>query len=138
MKKISIILTAIAYLLCGCATTDVAMIPPGITAKSNPRPVAAVHAENYGYYLFSIIPLFAGNPDEPNANSMTFFSDTVTIENNQKMIAEEAKALNCDTITNVRNSTYWTGSFTLWIIWRQVLSSNATLVKTAKPVEKTK
>ena len=121
MKKIFCMLSA--ALLCGCATTQSAKV----YTTSPDRPAkTAVSAENYGYYLFSAIPLFTGNPDRPNDVSMKFFSDTVNIENNQKMIFKEAEKLGAGTLSNINNSTDWTGSFSLWIVWKQVLYSNAT------------
>lgn len=121
MKKFCIMLSA--ALLCGCATTQTA----NVYTTSADRPAkTAISAENYGYYLFSVIPLFAGNPDRPNDVSMKFFSDTVNIENNQKMIFKEAEKLGDGTLSNINNTTDWTGSFSLWIVWKQVLYSNAT------------
>ncbi len=127
MKKFTLILSA-AALLCGCATTEVATVENGAVIDGE-KPVAVVRAENYGYYLFSFVPLFAGNPDRQNENTLSLFSDTVTVENNQKMIAKEAEKIGADTITSVNNKVAWTGSFSLWIIWREVLTSNATLLK---------
>lgn len=126
MKKFSPAFFA-AALLCGCATTEVSTVFKDGIGEGSDKPVALVHAENYGYYLFSVVPLFAGNPDEQNANTMTFFSDTVTLENNRKMIQREAEKLGAKKIGDVRNSIDWTGSFSLWIVWRQVLSSSSYL-----------
>lgn len=128
MKKIASILAVAAALLCGCATTEVATVENGAVIGGE-KPVAVVRAENYGYYLFSFVPLFAGNPDRQNENTLSLFSDTVTVENNQKMIAKEAEKIGADAITGVNNKVSWTGSFSLWIIWREVLTSNATLLR---------
>ena len=128
MKRfLSAFFVCIAAVLCGCATTEVSTVFKDGLNEGGGKPVAVVHAENYGYYLFSVFPLFAGDPDEQNANTMTFFSDTVTLENNRKMIQREAEKLGAKKIGDVRNSIDWTGSFSLWIVWRQVLSSSSLL-----------
>lgn len=129
MKKFLILVSLPAVLLSGCATTRVSSSFPENAVVDGGRPLAVVHAENYGYYLFSVVPLFAGNPDRQNENSMTFFTDTVTVENNRKMIVRHAEELGAVSIADVRNHTDWTGGFSLWIVWKQVLSSNAVLLK---------
>ena len=58
---------------------------------------------------------------------------TATIENNQKMLNLEAEKLNAETLTDVRHHTYWTGGFSFWISWTQVLSSNALAIKNKQP-----
>ena len=39
--------------------------------------------------------------------------------------------LGAESMGNLRDSTYWTGGFSLWIVWKQVLSSNALALKPA-------
>lgn len=114
------------FFLCGCATTQVGKNIP----ENNPENVAGViFAENYGYYLFGFLPICCGNSDYPNDVSMTFFKDKVTIEKNAQMIKKEAENLGAKSIKDVRHHTMWTGGFSLWIVWRQVLKSNATALK---------
>ena len=114
------------FFLCGCATTQVSKNIP----ENNPENVAGViFAENYGYYLFGFLPICCGNSDYPNDVSMTFFKDKVTIEKNAQMIKKEAENLGAKSIKDVLHHTMWTGGFSLWIVWRQVLKSNATALK---------
>ena len=128
MKIRSLILMLVS-LLAGCATTEVSTEFNQDTTVENKHPLGVINAENYGYYLFGILPILAGSPDEPNEVSLTFFEDTVTVENNQNMLNLEAKKLDADVLTDIRHHTYWTGEFSFWIIWRQVLSSNAIALK---------
>lgn len=124
MKKLLPLLCL--FFLCGCATTQVSQTLP----KNNPENVAGViFAENYGYYLFGYLPICCGNPDAPNDVTMSFFKDKVTIEKNAEMIKLEADKLGAKSLKDVRHSNSWTGSFSLWIVWRQVLNSNATALK---------
>ncbi len=132
MKNSCVYFIFALLLLTGCATTEVSTTFEDISVN-NKKPAGTIVAENYGYYLFGYLPICAGNPDKPNETSMTIFEDTVSIQNNQKMLNLEAKKLNSNEITDVRHSTYWTGSFSLWIIWKQVLSSNALAIKNKQP-----
>ena len=93
--------------------------------------MAAVTAEIYGYYLFGFLPIITGNPDKQNETSASMFEDTVTVENNHAMLAREVEKLGAESMGNLRDSTYWTGGFSLWIVWKQVLSSNALALKPA-------
>lgn len=131
MKHFKLITSLLALgFLCGCATshTNTEFIPH--LKVDGKEPAAVIVAENYGYYLFGFIPLIAGNPDNANATSLTVFKDTVTIENNHRMILAAADELNTPyTLTNMRDSTDWTGAFSLWIIWKQVLNSNTVAIK---------
>lgn len=131
MKHLQLITFLFALgLLSGCATSYTSTeFTPDLKVDGK-EPVAVIAAENYGYYLFGFIPLIAGDPDNANATSLTVFEDTVTIDNNHRMILAAADELNAPyTLTNMRDSTDWTGGFSLWIIWKQVLSSNAMAVK---------
>ena len=129
MKTINTIILVCVIFLTGCVTTEVStQFNDNITAEGN-TPVATIFAENYGYYLFGYLPICAGNPDKPNVNTMSLFEDTVTIENNSKMINLEAQKLGATSLAEIRHSTNWTGGFSLWIIWKQVLTSNAFAVK---------
>lgn len=131
-KFFVIVLPFVAALLAGCATTETTKALSGTVSVNGCETTGTICAENYGYYLFSVVPLFAGNPEKPNQTSMCFFKDTVNLENNKKMIDKEAKKLGGGMLCNLQNSVDWTGSFSLWIIWKQVLHSNATVIKQNK------
>ncbi len=130
-KFFAFILLWVAALLSGCATTEITKALNGTVRVNGRETAGTICAENYGYYLFSVVPLFAGNPEKPNKTSMCFFKDTVTLENNKKMIDMETEKLGGGTLCNLKNSVDWTGSFSLWIFWKQVLTSNATVLKTS-------
>ena len=62
--------------LAGCATARFSNV--------GGRTIADV--TNTGWYLFNVIPLASGNPAEPNAVGCRLFSNTVTLENNLRML----------------------------------------------------
>lgn len=52
----------------------------------NERGHTVVDVTNTGWYLLNFIPIASGNPSHPNANGCKLFSQTVTLENNMKML----------------------------------------------------
>ncbi len=111
--------------LCACATTEVSDNFPSNVKVDSAKPVALISAENYGYYLFAYLPLFAGNPEKPNENTMTFFEDTASLANNHSMINFEAKKIGADKLSSIGDTEEWTGGFSLWIIWKKTIKSSA-------------
>ena len=130
MKIFKILLVIIACILMNaCATTQVSTEFPNGAKVNGKEAIAIVAAENYGYYLFGCLPLFAGDPEYQNENTLTFFEDTVNLDNNLKMISNEAKKFDANTITAVNSNNAWTGSFSLWIVWRQTLITTSVITK---------
>jgi hypothetical protein len=78
MKAISLLFLSAA--LCGCTVVNVSR--DGSTM---------VNIENSGWYLFNFIPLASGNPANPNHFSTRMFSNSVTLENNVKMLEKVIK-----------------------------------------------
>ena len=72
------LLTAISFalLLGGCATYQI----------SDEGGHKTIDVENTGWYLLSFIPIASGNPDRPNKPCCSLFSQTVTLENNMKIL----------------------------------------------------
>jgi len=113
----------------GCATVQTAKRFAGVPVDGASQPVATVAVENYGYYLFGTIPLIAGAPAYPNADTCRLFQDTVTLQNNLTMIAQTVKAENGKKLANLKTTEEWTGSFSLWILWRKTLATTALITE---------
>jgi len=113
----------------GCATVQTAKNFGGVTVDGASKPVATVAAENYGYYLFGAFPLIAGAPKHPNANTCSFFENTVTLQNNMAMISQTAQAEKGKRLANVKTTEDWTGSFSLWIVWRKTIFTSALITE---------
>jgi len=119
----------LAGMLAGCATVQTAKNFGGLMVDGGAKPIATVAAENYGYYLFGSIPIIAGNPTYPNADTCRLFQNTVTIQNNMAMVAQVVKMENGRKLTNVRTTEDWTGSFSLWILWRKTIATTALITE---------
>ena len=74
MRKLCLSLLLVTF-LSGCATV-----------RFCDEGMSMVDIENTGWYLFNFIPLASGNPNSPNDVSCHIFSDTVTLENNLKLL----------------------------------------------------
>ena len=75
MKKLAVSVALLA-LFAGCANIQ--------SSSEGGHTVAVV--ENSGWFLLNIIPLASGNPEKPNRLRCKPFSDTVTLENNIKLL----------------------------------------------------
>ena len=87
MKTIRILPTLIAalalsaaLLATGCASVTVCDKGPNM-----------VTVENDGCFLFYCIPLFSGDPDYPNQQVCNWFSNTVDLETNVRLLDEAAR-----------------------------------------------
>lgn len=87
MKTIRILPTLVAalalsaaLLATGCASVTVCDKGPNM-----------VTVENDGCFLFYCIPLFSGDPDYPNQQVCNWFSNTVDLETNVRLLDEAAR-----------------------------------------------
>lgn len=77
MTKRLILFSALCLSLCGCFTVDKAVAP-----NSNTH----IHIENYGWYLFGVIPLVCGNATPENIFPFALFRDDVTMDKLQRHV----------------------------------------------------
>jgi len=131
MKKASLTVVALAliWMTSGCATVQIAKNFGDVTTDGASKPVATVAAENYGYYLFGVIPLITGAPAYPNAYMCCLLQDTVTLQGNMAMVSQYAKAEHGKKLASVKTIEDWTGSFSFWIIWRKIIFTSALITE---------
>ena len=86
-----------------------------------------VDITNTGWYLLNFIPLASGNPERPNANECRLFSQTVTLENNMKMLDYALRKRGAKTYKNV--ISYTTDANVMVILFkRHVCHTSAELI----------
>ena len=110
-------------ILCGCAAIETATCFPKEDAGLQ-RPLASIVAENTGYYLFGMLPLLSGDPEHPN-KARSVFGESATLENNVLMMDRVAKPLGGTTYAQAESEITWTGSFSLWIVWKKTVHTRA-------------
>lgn len=123
------------FVLSGCVTMQKSESFPEINELGLVHPKASIVVENYGYYLFGIWPIICGDVDYPNDVSADFFSDTVTVENNIKVIMNEVKKYGDNvSLDEIKSEVKTSGSFSAWIFWRKIVTTSACVYE----IDKTK
>lgn len=140
IKYIFLLICVISFT--GCATVKTSDIFPKTNSDSDDITIHSKRTyfvENYGYYLFGFIPLFCGNPDKPNKNSMCLFKDTVTVDNNIKMIHNDIKEFEQELgipldMGQIKTQVSESGSFSAFIIWRKIITTSTIAIAGAPSV----
>lgn len=126
MKNIVLILL---FATAGCATVRTATDFKGVKQEHGENVIATISIENYGWFLFNLVPLVCGEPRLPNNNECRLFENTVTLENNIYMLEKEMKRLGATRCINV--STHHDNSQTgfLLFFFRRLYHTSAVLIK---------
>lgn len=101
----------------GCAVIDI----------SDKGSCTMVSIQNSGWELFSCIPLACGDPDRPNRKTCRWFTDTITLENNVKMLERAMKATDATGYKNLSSSIVDETVFFI-LLNRRVYHTSAELV----------
>ena len=112
---------------CGCASVEVSHDFNGVKVDGREKPVAVVAVSNSGWYLFGVVPVIAGDPDYPR--SIRFFSDTVTLDNNVKMLADTARKEGAPNIANLTSRVRDDLAIGLFIFGRKMVFTSAVITK---------
>ena len=114
MKRLAVILAC--TLLGGCATVTVSR--DGATM---------VNIENSGWYLLGCLPIITGNPEKPGR--IKLFRDTVTLENNIKMLADKARQENAGNVANLTSRVREDLAIGFFIFGRKQVFTSAVITK---------
>ena len=117
-----------ALLLAGCTTVRYSTTFHDVKVEDGETPLEIVEIENSGWELFKFIPLASGNPEKPNRLSCSWFSNTVTLQNNLNLLEQEMKTRVATRFTNLtsRNSEE---SFLFILLTRNAYHTSAVLLK---------
>ena len=124
MKPFAALVPAL-LLLAGCATVETVAPQQKLRTDGDKPLKSVISVENYGYYLFGFIPLIGGDPAYPNENRTACFRETVTLQRNMDMLADEARRIKAKDIVNLKSEVDWTGSFSFWVFWRKTVYTSA-------------
>lgn len=126
MKSTASILLVLVFAV-GCTSIQTSHNFEGVQVDGNTRPISVVAIENYGWYLFGLFPLVTGDPDHPNENSCRLFHNTVTLENNVKMLAEKARTEKATNLANIRSITRSDLAIGFFILGRRIAFTSAVI-----------
>lgn len=127
MRKIMKFILA-AALASGCTTVQYTAVYNGVKVDNGRTPMATVEIENSGWLLLGFIPLASGNPDKPDKCSCKLFRNTVTIENNFRVLERTVKESGADSVANL--TSHWTDESAFVILLkRRAYHTSAVLLR---------
>lgn len=89
MSRLSVLSAALALLLVsGCMTVRTTRAYNGVAVEEGRKPTVTVEIENSGWYLLTFIPIASGKVEAPNQADCRWFTDTVTVANNLKVLQD--------------------------------------------------
>lgn len=122
------LLVAIAIMLCcGCASVHIATDFSGVKVEDGLQPIETVEITNTGWLLFTCIPIASGNVDHPNSVSTRFFSRTVTLDNNLKLLSGEMARVKATKMANL-TSRYDDENILFILLKRRAYHTSAVLL----------
>ena len=120
--------SALALAPCGCSSVKRISDFRGVKVEDGLEPIEVVDIYNTNWLLLSLLPIASGDPDNPDGWTTCFFRDTATVENQIRMLEDEAKRVGAKRAVNV--STVTTDEVALLILFlREKLHTSAVLVK---------
>lgn len=135
MSRANPILAAALMLAAGCASVRVAKDYRDVRMEGGREPVATVEIENSGWYLFSFLPLAGGNPEKPNQVSCRWLQDTVSLENNLRILKMQEQAAGNAEVMNL-TSHRSDEKYLLILLERRAYHTSAVLVKPLESKDK--
>lgn len=128
MKQLWLTIPLAGLLLAGCASVTVVRdLNEQQLTTTGDTPIAHLNGDIYGYYLFGVWPLFAGDPAD--SNRCAWFRDTVTIPIAVNMLTKQSKALGATKTTDITSVINSTGIKTLWTVWYYEVQVSGNAVK---------
>ena len=124
------LLLALALFGAGCTSVHVTRSFNGVRVDGGRQPAATVEVENSGWFLLTFIPLASGNPQAPNEIDCQWFTDTVTVGNNIKVLKAVMRR---ERVTEVANLTTHCSDekYLVFILARRAYHTSAVLLKPA-------
>ena len=123
------VLAALAFgILCGCSSVKRITDFRGVKVEDGLEPIEVVDVYNTNWLLLSLLPIASGDPENPDGWTTCFFRNTATVENQIRMLEDEAKRVGASRAVNV--STTSTDEAALLILFlREKYHTSAVLVK---------
>ncbi len=128
MKTRWLMMPLAGLLLAGCASVKVVRDLNGqqLTAAGE-TPIAHLHGDIFGYYLFGVWPLFTGDPADPRR--FAWFRDTVTETAAVDMLTKKSRELGATKTTDLTTRLDSTGLQTLFTVWYYDVQVSGNAVK---------
>ena len=136
-KKFSVMFLAVlaAIIFNGCCHSQVftEKLSAATPAPAGKQAVAYGRAQNSGYYLFNVLPIYTGHPYHPNRKDYRAWHDDIKPEVNAGTLLYSMKSLyDAEELADVEHQESSWGYFSLWILWRKTITTTAVGLKTIK------
>ena len=125
MRTLVLLLLALAA---GCATVKTPREFNNVKVDGGYTPLATASIENTGWFLFNVIPIGSGNPELPNKDDVCFFRNTVTLDNNMKMLDATMKRLGATRFAHLTSRTK-DDFYYFFILYRRTCLTSAVLLR---------
>lgn len=118
-----------ALLLCasGCMSVKFANDFKDVKVEEGRVPKAIVEIENSVWLLLNFIPVGSGNPDVPNKNTCRWFKNTVSLQNNMKVLRATMDEHGIENVANL-TSRYADEKYLFFLLARRACHTSAVLV----------
>lgn len=120
--------TVLALTLCGCSSVKRISDFRDIKVDDGLVPIETVDIYNSNWLLLSLLPIASGDPDNPDGWTTCFFRNKATVENQIKMLENEAKRVGASRAVNVSTTTT-DECVILFLFLREKCHTAAVLVK---------
>ena len=113
---------------CGCSSVKRLSDFRGVKVEDGLEPVELVDVYNSNWLFLSLLPIASGDPDNPDGWTTCFFRNTSTVENQVRMLKDEAKRVGASRAVNVTTTSTDETAF-LVLFLREKYHTSAVLVK---------
>ena len=120
--------TVLALTLCGCSSVKRISDFRDVKVDDGLVPIETVDIYNSNWLLLSLLPIASGDPDNPDGWTTCFFRNKATVENQIKMLENEAKRVGASRAVNVSTTTT-DECVILFLFLREKCHTAAVLVK---------
>ena len=117
-----------AFILCGCSSVKRLTDFHGVKIEDGLSPIEVVDIYNSNWLFLSLLPIASGDPDNPDGWTTCFFRDKATVENQIKMLEDEAKRAGASRAVNVSTTSTDEAVF-LFLFLREKYHTSAVLVR---------
>ena len=120
---ISALAAAVALAAAGCANVQTTNRFGAPVGGKDLQPRDSIVVENSGFYLFGVVPLVSGSTENPGGS--TLFNNTVTLENNLRLLEAEAAKKGpfvLDGLSSVEDSS---SAWSIGIVSRRTITTSA-------------
>lgn len=128
IRRGELMLPLMMLLLTGCASVHVVQdLNDQKLTSTGETPIAHLNGDNYGYYLFGLVPLIAGDPAD--TSRFALFRNTVTEQAVVAMVTKKSKELGATKTTDLVSRSDSTGLQTLFTVWYHSVQVSGNAVK---------